>query len=56
MDRQQMERCLQQVAVYRASGQKAKASARELATLLRVWASLTCTLACTLACSVSAAA
>ena len=41
-----MQRCLEQVAVYRAAGQKAKASARELATLLRVWASLTCTLVC----------
>ena len=36
MDRQQMERCLEQVAAYRASGQKAKAWAEANGVAMRL--------------------
>ena len=39
MDRQQMERCLERVAAYRASGQKAKAWAQANGIPMRVIAS-----------------
>jgi hypothetical protein len=39
MDRQQMERCLEQVAAYRASGQKAKAWAQANGVAMRSLAS-----------------
>ena len=39
MDRQQMERCLEQVAAYRASGQKAKAWAEANGVAMRSIAS-----------------